>query len=72
MTTTNRHLRFLGTPALVESTTSSTFNPAILRQQPTTIYLVLPVEYLRTQSALMRLWITSLLRACVRGGAPLS
>ncbi len=69
MTTTNRHLRFLGTPALVESTTSSTFDPAILRQQPTTIYLVLPTEFLRTQSALMRLWITSLLRACIRGGA---
>jgi type IV secretion system protein VirD4 len=33
-----------------------------------TVYLVLPTEYLRTQSPLLRLWVSSLFRAIVRGG----
>jgi type IV secretion system protein VirD4 len=69
LTTTNRHLRFLSTPAVVESTTASTFDPLRLRQERMTVYLILPTEYLRTQSPLLRLWLTALLRACIRGGA---
>jgi type IV secretion system protein VirD4 len=33
-----------------------------------TVYLILPPEHMRAQSALLRLWIGSLLRAVVRGG----
>ena len=33
-----------------------------------TIYLVLPPEHMRTQSPLLRMWISALLRAVVRGG----
>jgi type IV secretion system protein VirD4 len=68
LTTTTRHLRFLSTVQVAASTRSSSFDPMKLRTGKMTVYLVLPTEYLRTQSALLRLWISSLLRAVVRGG----
>ena len=33
-----------------------------------TVYLILPPEHMRSQSALLRMWIGSLLRTVVRGG----
>jgi len=68
LTTTNRFLLFLDTLAVVESTETSSFNPADLLGGKTTIYLVLPPEHMRAQSPLLRMWIGSLLRAVVRGG----
>ena len=68
MTTTNRFLRFLDTLAILESTKSSSFDPADLCKGKMTVYLVLPPEHMRAQSALLRMWIGSMLRACVRGG----
>jgi type IV secretion system protein VirD4 len=68
LTTTNRHLRFLSTPAVVESTSTSSFDPSELSQGQMTIYLILPAEHRQAQASLLRLWITSLLRAVVRGG----
>ena len=68
MTTTNRFLRFLDTLAILDSTKSSSFNPAELCKGKTTVYLVLPPEHMRAQSALLRMWIGSMLRAVVRGG----
>jgi type IV secretion system protein VirD4 len=68
LTTTGRFLRFLDTLAIAESTKSSTFDPAELLNGKTTIYLILPPQYIRTQSPLIRLWIGSFLRAVIRGG----
>jgi type IV secretion system protein VirD4 len=68
LTTTNRFLRFLDTIAIAESTKQSSFNPADLLTGKMTVYLVLPPEHMRAQSALLRLWIGSLLRAVVKGG----
>src|SRR5581483_9253458 len=68
LTTTNRHLRFLDTIAVAQSTSKSSFDPAELRNEKTTVYLVLPPEHFRAQSGLLRLWIGSMLRAVVRGG----
>jgi type IV secretion system protein VirD4 len=68
LTTVSRHLRFLDTPAIAESTSSSTFDPAELRSGTMTVYLILPPEHMRAQSALLRVWIGSLLRAVVKGG----
>jgi type IV secretion system protein VirD4 len=70
LSTANRFLRFLDTQAIADSTTSSSFHPAALRsgRRPLTMYLVLPPEHMRAQSALLRLWIGSLFRACLRGG----
>lgn len=68
MSTCHRHLRFLDTPAIADSTGNSSFDPAELREGKMTVYLVLPPEHMRAQSALLRMWIGSLLRAVVKGG----
>jgi type IV secretion system protein VirD4 len=68
LTTTNRFLRFLDTLAVADSTKASSFNPEDLRKGKMTVYLVLPPEHMRAQSPLLRMWISSLLRAVVRGG----
>jgi type IV secretion system protein VirD4 len=68
LTTTGRYLRFLDTLAIAESTKTSSFDPAELLNGKMTVYLILPPEFMRTQSALLRMWIGSLLRAVVRGG----
>ena len=68
LTTTNRFLRFLDTIAIAESTKGSSFDPADLLTGKMTVYLILPPEHMRAQSALLRMWIGSLLRAVVRGG----
>lgn len=68
LTTTNRFLRFLDTIAVAESTKQSSFNPSDLLKGKMTVYLVLPPEHMRAQSALLRLWIGSLMQAVVKGG----
>jgi type IV secretion system protein VirD4 len=68
LTTTNRFLRFLDTPAIIESTSSSSCDPAALLTGRMTVYLVLPPEHMRAQSGLLRLWVAAMLRAVVKGG----
>ena len=69
LTTANRHLCFLDTPAIYESTkNTSSFDPAMLREGRMTIYLIIPPELMKSNTALLRMWIASLLRAVVRGG----
>jgi type IV secretion system protein VirD4 len=68
LTTTQRFCRFLDTLAVADSTKTSNFYPADLRKGKTTVYLILPPEHMRAQSPLLRMWISSLLRAVVRGG----
>jgi type IV secretion system protein VirD4 len=68
LTSANRHLRFLSTPAVVESTSSSSFDPSELRNGKMTVYLIIPPEHMRAAAGLMRLWIGTLMRAVVRGG----
>lgn len=66
--TANRHMRFLDTPAVSESTSSSSFDPRDLRKGKMTVYCILPPHHMRAQSALMRIWIGTLLRSVVKGG----
>lgn len=68
LTTLGRHLRFLDTLAVADSTRSSSFDPTELGKGRMTVYLILPPEHMRAQLALLRLWIGALLRAVVRGG----
>jgi type IV secretion system protein VirD4 len=68
MTTISRNLSFLGTPAVVASVHTSSFDPALLRHGRMTIYLVLPPWHQRTQAGLMRLWISSLMENVASGG----
>jgi len=68
LTTTNRFLRHLDTLAVAASTRTSTFDPTDLLTDKMTVYLILPPEHARAQSPLLRTWISSLLRAVLRGG----
>jgi type IV secretion system protein VirD4 len=68
LTTSNRFLRYLDTLAVASSTARSSFDPADLRQGRMTVYLVLPPDHMRSQSSLLRMWISALLRAVIRGG----
>jgi type IV secretion system protein VirD4 len=66
--TANNFLQFLDSAPLLESVSTSTFDPAQLRRGKLTVYLILPAEHMRTQSALMRLWVSSLMRAVIKEG----
>ena len=55
LTTTNRFMRFLDEIAIADSTKSSSFNPADLLNGKVTVYLVLPPDRMRAESALLRL-----------------
>ncbi len=68
LTTTNRFVCFLDTPAVARSTTESTFTPAELRKGKMTIYLIIPPEHMPAQAPLLRLWIGTLIRTVMHGG----
>jgi type IV secretion system protein VirD4 len=68
ITTTLRHMSFLSTPAIVESTSSSSFDPADLRGGKLTIFCILPPDRIRDQRGLLRLWLGTIIRAVIRGG----
>ncbi len=68
LTTSLRFLRFLGTPAIAECTSSSSFDPADLLKGKMTIYCIVPPERAYALSGLLRLWIGSLIRINVKGG----
>jgi type IV secretion system protein VirD4 len=68
LTSANRHLRFLDTISVAESTRKSSFDPDDLLTGKMTVYLVLPPNHMRAQSPLLRLWINSMLRAVIAGG----
>lgn len=68
ITTTVRHMSFLNTPAIAESTSSSSFDPAKLRTGKVTIFCILPPERIRDQRNLLRLWLGTIIRAVIRGG----
>ena len=68
ISTIARFLRFLSTPAIAESTRSSSFDPAVLRTQKTTVYLILSPDRASRLSQLLRLWIGTLMQGVVKGG----
>jgi type IV secretion system protein VirD4 len=68
LTTTGRFIRHLDSLAVAESTKASSFDPAKLRTGKLSVYLILPPEHMRAQSPLLRIWISSLLMAVVKGG----
>jgi type IV secretion system protein VirD4 len=68
LTTCSRFLSFLDSPAIKLSTEYSTFSPAMLKRGKMTVYCILPAHALRAQSALLRMWLTTLTRAVVKEG----
>jgi type IV secretion system protein VirD4 len=68
LTTANRHLNFLNTPMVAANTKETSFDPYTLKAGKMTVYLVIPPEYLRSHSGLLRLWLAALQRAVVKSG----
>src|SRR5262249_6546739 len=68
LTTVNRHLAFLDSAPLQLHTRTSSIDPAELKWGKLTIYLILPMEHVRAQIPLLRMWIASLLREVVSQG----
>jgi type IV secretion system protein VirD4 len=64
----NTHMSFLDTMAVAESTRSSSFDLADLFKGKMSVFLVLPPQYLDSHSGLLRLWIGSIVRACLTNG----
>ena len=58
----------MDTLPIYENTLASTFDPSELTKGKMTVYLILPPDQIDTQSALLRLWIWSLMRAVVKNG----
>lgn len=68
LSTANRNLRFVQSPAAAASLRASDFDPGELAKGLMTCYLVVPVHHLRPMRGLVRLWLAALHRAVVRGG----
>ncbi len=68
MTTCGRFLSFLDTPAVAKSTTTSSFDPKELLTGKMSIFLIVPAEYLRVEVPLIRVWLSTLMLAVVKGG----
>ena len=67
LSTTNRQMRWLDTPPVAVATRESTFDPLDLTRKPVAVFIVLPPDQMKAQAGLLRLWIGTLLRACVAG-----
>lgn len=70
LSTANRSLAFLGSPAVALSTRgTSSFDPSELGgRRGMTVYLILPAKYLRSHAGLLRLWVSALMRSVVDRG----
>jgi type IV secretion system protein VirD4 len=64
LTTVQRHSAFLDSPAIARVTSSSSFDPRMLRTETgATLYLCLPPDKLVTLAPLSRMWIGTVLRS---------
>jgi type IV secretion system protein VirD4 len=68
LATVHQHMGFLDTTAVAANTTTSSFNPADLVNGKMTVYLVIPPEHMKTNSALLRMWLGSFLGAVMQCG----
>lgn len=69
MSTVLRHVKWMQSPSVEASLQSSSFDPRALREQPATLYLVLPAEFITVMQPLLRIWIGNILRVVTRRGA---
>jgi type IV secretion system protein VirD4 len=66
-TTIARFTAWLDSPAMQAITRTSSFDPRKFKTCKATLYLVLPVNRLKTLAPLNRMWISTLLRAMTQG-----
>jgi type IV secretion system protein VirD4 len=68
LSTSNRMLRFVNSPAVTASLRTSSFDPGQLVKRRMTVYLIVPAHHLRAMAGLIRLWYSTFHRAVIRGG----
>ena len=64
----NKHSKWLSFPSMERLLSNSTFSFADLKKKPTTIYLIVPPEYLDVHQRFLRLFINLALMEMPRGG----
>ena len=64
-----RHSKWLDSPAVSSVLDHSTFDLADLKKKPTTVYVVLPPQYLETHAAFMRLFVRCAINVMAVGGS---
>ncbi|WP_422932160.1 type IV secretory system conjugative DNA transfer family protein [Singulisphaera sp. PoT] len=68
LSSVNNHTSFMSSPLIKASLSRTSFNIRSVVKDPTSLYLILPAEYLHSHANLMRLWINSLLLAVKQSG----
>jgi type IV secretion system protein VirD4 len=68
ISTATRHLSFLDSDLVAKAVSTSTFNPAELRQPGSTLFMQIGPDQLEAQSGLLRCWTTALVRAIGASG----
>ncbi len=64
----DKHTEWLSSPAIQQTLSHSTFNVADLKDTPTTVYLILPPEYLETHNRFLRLFVNYMISQMSVGG----
>jgi type IV secretion system protein VirD4 len=67
LTTFQRQTQFLDSPPVICNTSSSSFDPMMLRKGKATVYLILPAERLVSMAPLQRQWIGTIMNVITRG-----
>ncbi|MCF6283564.1 MAG: type IV secretory system conjugative DNA transfer family protein, partial [Candidatus Hydrogenedentes bacterium] len=64
----DKHTEWLASPAIQRGLGESTFSFSDLKSEPTTIYLILPPDLLRTHNRFLRLFVNLAINQMARGG----
>ena len=64
----DRHTEWLSSPAMVDTLSSSTFDLKDLKEKPTSVFLIIPPEYLNTHNRFLRLFVNLMVAQMSIGG----
>lgn len=64
----DRHTEWLSSPAMIETLSSSTFDLKDLKEKPTSVFLIIPPEYLNTHNRFLRLFVNLMVAQMSIGG----
>lgn len=64
----DRHTEWLSSPAMVDTLSRSTFDLKDLKEKPTSVFLIIPPEYLNTHNRFLRLFVNLMVAQMSIGG----
>ena len=68
LSTAHRHTGFIDSYLIITNTDATSFDVRSLASTPTSLYLILPAQYIHSHANLMRLWINALLLVVKQAG----